>query len=168
MRDILLFPKINNIESIQKTRLKYDRLANKLNPHITIIFPFEDDISDEELYNQLLLITKDIECFKISLKGISLTNDNYAILKVKTGSDKIKKLHDCIYNKLFPEYWRKDIKYIPHITLGQVGDIKEFDCFDINLEFNGIVDSLFIERIGSNEESIIVKEIKFNEHTSKR
>lgn len=164
MRDILIFPKLKNIEIIQNTRLKYDRLAQKINPHITIVFPFEDDISNEELYSQLLLMFNDIQCFEISLKGICLTSDNYVILKVVTGSDKIKKLHDGIYSSLFPQYLRSDIEYIPHVTLGQVKNLKQFDDFDTNMEFYGIVDSLCIEEIGPNEESIIVGEIKLRNH----
>ncbi len=160
MRDILLFPKVENMDLIQKTRLKYDRLASKINPHITIVFPFEDAISNEELYNKLLLIISDMKAFKISLKGINLTSDKYVILKVMTGSDQIKELHDYIYHSVFPKYLRTDIEYIPHITLGQVEDLKDFKEFDIDLEFTGMVDSIFIEEIGANEESIIVKEIK--------
>ena len=162
MRDILLFPKIKNIEIIQNTRLKYDRLANKIKPHITIVFPFEDEITNEELYNKLILLTKDVKCFNISLKGIVLTNDKYVILKVIVGSDKIKKLHDCIYKNVFPKYLRNDIEYIPHITLGQAKDLNEF--LEFNFEFTGTVESIFIEEIGPNEESIIVKEIKFNKY----
>lgn len=158
MRDILLFPKIKNIEIIQNTRLKYDRLANKINPHITIVFPFEDEITNEELYNKLILLTKDVKCFNISLKGIVLTNDKYVILRVIVGNDKIKKLHDCIYKNVFPKYLRNDIEYIPHITLGQAKDLNEF--LEFNFEFTGTVESIFIEEIGPNEESIIVKEIK--------
>lgn len=162
MRDILIFPKIDNIDIIQRTRLKYDKLAKKINPHITIVFPFEDEITNEELYNKLILLTNNIECFNISLKGIVLTNDKYVILKVVTGSDKIKELHDCIYKNVFPEYLRDDIEYIPHMTLGQANDLTEFSQFCF--EFNGTVDSIFIEEIGSNEESIIVKEIKLKKH----
>ena len=129
MRDILLFPNIDNINIIQKIRFKYDKLAQKISPHITIVFPFEDDITNEELYNKLILLTNNIECFNISLKGIIL-----------------------------PKYLRDDIEYIPHLTLGQANDLTEFSNFCF--EFTGIVDSIFIEEIGSNEESIIVKEIK--------
>lgn len=158
MRDILLFPNIDNINIIQKIRLKYDKLAQKISPHITIVFPFEDDITNEELYNKLILLTNNIECFNISLKGIILTNDKYVVLKVVMGSDKIKELHDCIYKDILPKYLRDDIEYIPHLTLGQANDLTEFSNFCF--EFTGIVDSIFIEEIGSNEESIIVKEIK--------
>ena len=48
-RDILIFPKFKNINKIQELRDKYDPLANLIAPHITIAFPFSDNISNEEL-----------------------------------------------------------------------------------------------------------------------
>ncbi len=59
---------------------------------------------------------------------------------------------------MFPKYLRNDIEYIPHITLVQAKDLKEF--LEFNFEFTGTAESIFIEEIGPNEESIIVKEIK--------
>ncbi len=52
-RDILIFPKFKEIEKIQAIRNKYDELANIIPPHITIAFPFNLSISNEELKEQL-------------------------------------------------------------------------------------------------------------------
>ena len=52
-RDILIFPKFKNINKIQELRNKYDPLANLIAPHITIVFPFSDNISNEELIKRL-------------------------------------------------------------------------------------------------------------------
>ena len=35
-RDILIFPKFDNMDIINEVRNKYDRLANLVNPHITL------------------------------------------------------------------------------------------------------------------------------------
>lgn len=48
-RDILILPKFDNINEIQKIRKKYDELYDKIMPHITIAFPFRKSISNEEL-----------------------------------------------------------------------------------------------------------------------
>ena len=45
-RDILIFPKFENIYLIQNIRNKFDPLANLIAPHITLAFPFLDDISN--------------------------------------------------------------------------------------------------------------------------
>ena len=48
-RDILIFPKFNNINKIQSIREKYDELFNVIMPHITLAFPFDSNISNEQL-----------------------------------------------------------------------------------------------------------------------
>ena len=53
LRDILIFPKFDNIEKIQAVRKEKDRLYEKIMPHITLVFPFWDDISDNDLVMQL-------------------------------------------------------------------------------------------------------------------
>ena len=45
-RDILIIPKFNNINKIQKIREKYDELYDIINPHITLAFPFKSNISN--------------------------------------------------------------------------------------------------------------------------
>ena len=92
-RDILIIPEFKNINKIQKIREKYDELFNIIEPHITLAFPFKNDISNEELKQQLLNITKDISPFKIKCKGVTLRKDNrintyYIFLNIQEGSNK--------------------------------------------------------------------------------
>jgi len=48
-RTIMNFPKFKNIEIINEIRNKYDPLADKVNPHITIVFPFACKLENEEI-----------------------------------------------------------------------------------------------------------------------
>ena len=59
-------------------------------------------------------------------------------------------------------HFKKSIKYVPHITLGQSNNIKDLDLFDY--DFKTIVDELAVELIGEHEESIIDKNIKSGGH----
>ena len=158
-RDILIFPKFKNIDKIQEIRKKYDPLANLIEPHITLVFPFSDNISNEELVTKLsnLLIT--FNPFYIIFKGLSLSDDNYIFLNCVKGNKEIIKLHDEIYTKILPTHFKKSLQYIPHITLGQSNNIEEFTTF--KYEFESIINQISIELIGPHEESIIIKNIKF-------
>lgn len=156
-RCILIFPKFKNIDLIQKIRNKYDPLANLIAPHITLAFPFSDDISNEDLISKLTSLLKNFKPFTINFKGVSLSHDNYIFLNCVKGNQEIIQLHDEIYNKILPNYLKKSIKYIPHITLGQSSSIEELDSF--TYEFESIVDEVSIELIGKNEESILIKTI---------
>ena len=49
LRTIMIFPEFDNIDIIDEIREKYDPLSELVRPHITIVFPFEMDITNEEL-----------------------------------------------------------------------------------------------------------------------
>lgn len=157
-RDILIFPKFKNINKIQELRNKYDPLANLIAPHITIAFPFSDNISNEELIKKLTNLLKNFRSFTIVFKGISLSEDNYIFLNCMKGDQEIIELHNEIYKQILTSHLKKSIKYIPHITLGKASSIQELDSFDY--EFKTVVDEISIELIGEHEESIIIKNIK--------
>ena len=65
-RDVLIFPKFNNMNIINDIRNKYDRLANLVEPHITLAFPFRDDMSNEDLINKLSSLLKNYSPFEVS------------------------------------------------------------------------------------------------------
>ena len=46
-RTIMIFPEFDNIDSIDRIRSKYDPLAELVRPHITLVFPFESDITND-------------------------------------------------------------------------------------------------------------------------
>ena len=129
-RDILIFPKFENINKLQELRNKYDPLANLIAPHITIVFPFSDNISNEELIKKITNLLKDFKPFTIVFKGISLSQDNYIFLNCIQGNQEIIELHNEIYKQIITSHSKKSSKYIPHITLGRSNDIHELDSFD--------------------------------------
>ena len=76
------------------------------------------------------------------------------IIEGKTASEINKKIYQNILNDI-------DIKkynYEPHITLGNTNNF--YEKIELNDEFETIVDSIVIEQVGENEESIIESEIK--------
>lgn len=160
-RDILIFPNFNNMNIIDEIRNKYDRLANLVSPHITLAFPFKDEMSNEKLIAKLSVLLKNYSPFEVSFKGVSLSNDNYILLNCIKGNSILIDLHDEIYKNIIPSHYKKAIKYIPHITLGEANDLKDFSSFDY--EFTTIINEVSIEFIGEHEESIIIKNIKLGE-----
>ena len=153
-RDILIFPKFNNMDLIQYVRLKYDKLVNLVEPHITLAFPFSDSMSNEELINKLSILLQSVKPFNVTFKGVFLSEDNYILLNCTEGNKEIINLHDRIYSEIIPTHFRKDLTYIPHITLGQCNNLEAFQ--DFNYEFKTLVDEVFIELVGEHEKSIII------------
>ena len=157
-RAILIFPKFNNIEVIQDVRKKYDRLYGLIKPHITLVFPFQDNISDNLLRENIEEILNNTKSFKAIFKGVSLSEDNYIFLNCKEGKEKIIQIHDKIYEEILPTHYKRERAYIPHITLGQSDNIEMLK--DFNEKFETIIDELTIEFIDKDEKSIVLDRIK--------
>lgn len=159
-RDILIFPQFTNIEKIENIRKQYDELYKILPPHITLAFPFESSMSNDELKNRLMQVLKSVEPFEIVMSGVSLHKDeniktNYIFLNVVSGVKEIKILHNEIYEKVLNQ--KMSFEYIPHITLGTTEN--EQIEFELNNKFKTIVTKVFVEEIGENEESNVLFEV---------
>lgn len=161
-RDILIIPKFNNIDKIQEIRKKYDELYMKIMPHITLAFPFKSNISNKQLKQQLLDITKNVKPFKIRCRGISFRKDErinkyYILLNIIEGEEIINEINYKIYKNILKSINTQKYNYDPHITLGTTNNLDEI--IELNDEFETIVNSIVVEKIGENEESIIESEI---------
>ena len=71
LRTIMIFPEFDNIDIIDEIRAKYDPLAKLVRPHITIVFPFEMEITNDELSMILENRLRDIKSFEIEMQGFS-------------------------------------------------------------------------------------------------
>ena len=159
-RDILILVKFDNIDIINEIQKKYYDLYGVVEPHIAVTFPFESDISDDELYIKLNEIVKNYKPFKIICSGVStpLVDSDYRFLNVIYNKDIIKKLSDEIYENIIPQEleYRDKYQYDPHISLCNKPIDEELVVDD---KFEMIVDSLYVERIGDNDESIFLYSI---------
>ncbi|GFZ30247.1 2'-5' RNA ligase [Clostridium zeae] len=164
-RTIMIFPKFENIHIIDNIRKKYDPLADLVLPHITLVFPFNSELTNEELNFHLEECLRGIPSFEIQLQGFSKQQDkygNYLFLNVIKGMDEIINIHSILYKDKL-EKFDLGYDYIPHMTVGKVSTKelldKAFDdvskCSD---RFSTLVNKISIEMIGEHEESIIVIE----------
>lgn len=129
-REVLLFPEFSNIDKIEKVRKRYDELYGLIKPHITLAFPFDSNISNEELKESLKKHLKDVKKFKINMQGISLKKDkrkdiNYIFLNIVNGKEEIMHIHNLIYEKVLNK--KNKFEYVPHITLGCIKDGEKMD-----------------------------------------
>ncbi len=163
-RTIMIFPQFNNENIINAIRKKYDPLYNLVKPHITLVFPFQDKISNIELEKKLEECFIEIPPFKIILQGISRQKDNYGnyiFLNVKQGERQIIDIHNNLYRNIWKQ--EQDERYIPHMTLGKFqseGEMMEAykDVKDLDSSFETFVDKISVEEIGRRGESFVVIE----------
>ena len=162
LRTILIFPEFDNIERIEQIRKKYDPLAQLIKPHITIVFPFESQMSNEELRQILQNRLKNIKPFDVELTGFSKQADqygNYLFLNIVKGENEISTIHHLLYENELKEF-DSGLPYTPHLTVGKRPSMQALeDAFheieEVNAVFQTIVEKIAVEMIGENEESIV-------------
>ena len=170
-RCIMIFPKFENIEIIDKIRTLYDPLANHVRPHITLVFPFDSDIETNELKEHISSVLSKFTPFEIILNGITPNNNfgRYLFLNIQKGNDEIIELHKSIYTGIllnhYPE-WLKGKAFLPHMTVGSFDNEEEFEIAinetkNIVDSFKTIVNEISVEIIDENEDSIIELNIPF-------
>ncbi len=165
LRTIMIFPNFSNMEAIDLIRKKYDPLANLVRPHITIVFPFDLEVSNDDLSHILDTRLDGIAPFEIELQGFHKCEDrfgNYLFLDMVKGSDMVTSIHDALYNNEFRNC-NFALPYVPHITVGKLSNIDALnkayeDIKDDRSKFVSVVDKISVEMIGENEESIIIIE----------
>ncbi|MES5893739.1 MULTISPECIES: 2'-5' RNA ligase family protein [Bacillus cereus group] len=164
MRTILLFLHNMPIDEIESIREKHDPLFRLIPPHITIVFPFESSISNDELELHMLKVTKGVHPIEIEFSSWISSKGEYLFLEVERGKEKIEELHDRLYIDPLLQFLRTDIVYIPHVTVGRKGSTelateiaKEIPSFHEKL--NCVINRISVERIGENGESIIEFEV---------
>ena len=165
----MIFPEFDNMNIIDEIRDKYDPLAKLVRPHITLVFPFEMDITNDELSLIMEKRLSEIESFEIDMQGFSKCEDgfgNYLFLNVVNGTEIITHLHDLLYSNEFSEF-DLGMQYVPHMTVGKLKTTEELnEAYDSVKEnktlFRSMITKISVEMIGKNEESIIVIEKELN------
>lgn len=169
IRTIMIFPEFENMDVINDIRKKYDPLADLVLPHITLVFPFDSELTNEKLNLHLKESLEGIHPFEIELEGFSKQEDrygNYLFLNIVQGIDVIKNIHDKLYKDKLKQF-DSGRDYVPHMTVGKVSSIELLDkAFDYvskcNEKFSTVVKKISVEMIGEHEESIIIIEHDLN------
>ena len=161
----MIFPEFAEMEIIDEIRERYDPLAHLVRPHITIVFPFENQMSNNDIAEILSVRLKNIHPFELVLNGISKQEDrfgNYLFLDVKEGSAEICTIHNILYDNEFCEH-DLGLGYKPHMTVGKLPTVDALnkayeEVQGISKAFKTMVNRISVEMIGENEESIIIIE----------
>lgn len=157
-RSIVIFPQFGKEKNlIQGIRNRYDPLANKIAPHITLVFPFESEISSHELYQHLTNSLYEFKLFNLTMQGISYER-NYLFLNFIQGQDKIIEIHNLLYSKLLARFLSKKHNYKPHLTVGRFENLdaaktamNKLNNFDreLEIEVNKITTEIILDDLSS-------------------
>jgi 2'-5' RNA ligase len=121
---VVAFTKIgdDDFNWIQEYRRKNDELYfSVIDPHFTLIFPVDAPL--QQFVEEIESCAADLHQIEFEITKAVVNNDAfteycYEFLVPGKGYPQIVDLHDKLYEKNLQGYWRKDIEYIPHITIG--------------------------------------------------
>jgi 2'-5' RNA ligase len=120
-RALVVFPQADQFDVVERMRRRYDPNSRLIAAHVTIVFPFEDAMSDAELRSHVLEATAGLEPFKVRFGGIDVMDD-YIFLNPTTGGDRLIALHNRLYTGSVLRHRSRTQAYHPHVTIGRVAD----------------------------------------------
>lgn len=106
-------------KELEEIRKKYVHYSNKVKPHITLIYVFENK-NQIELKEHITSIANEFNSFEINLNKLGKSKkDYYLYLKPSEGNKEILKLHKRLKSGILNDIDNPDMpKYIAHTTLG--------------------------------------------------
>jgi 2'-5' RNA ligase len=168
-RCMMIFPQFENMRVIDGIRQQYDPLAEHVKPHITLVFPFQSDISASELKDHLIDKLGDFHSFSLRMKGITAVQafGNYLFLNLQEGAEEIIRIHQALYTGLLEPYyppWLKRGGFYPHMTVGRLAEEEAFRkaaeaVKGVAETFDTLVKKSSVEIIDENKDSILELEL---------
>lgn len=154
---IVIFPELSpeQRQIIARIRAAYDPLAMAIDPHITLVFPFESMLPTEDLLAHMRAAVVPITPFEIALRGVTGQQDEWLFLNVKRGNDQLIALHDRLYSGPLESYLLPRYTYAPHLTVGHVTPGEPFETAlqkvaGVTAAFHTVVRKITAYRIANN------------------
>jgi 2'-5' RNA ligase len=97
--------------------MRYDPQVKLIEPHITLMFPVSESIGEDHLVHHLESVLHNWQSFPVHMQGCQISSDDYLFLMIQEGKTNVIRLHDEVYTGILKDYWRKDIPFVPHLTL---------------------------------------------------
>lgn len=161
-RVIFIEPVIENGKVIESLFRKYNPDSSFVNPHICLVFPFESDLTTEEIDNVFQKVLPKYNDFNTRLNGLSISyeeKNNFLFLNVEDENGILKNISEELYGYLGENATLKGT-YTPHITIGKSKLIEEIESIH-NIASNLLMSS-FNAKIHSINSKILVEDADGN------
>ncbi len=165
-RAIVAFPRIESEPEWERGvafRERPDPLARWVAPHVTLVFPFDDPVSNEALHGEVVDALQGVSPFRVVLRGITAHEGEYLFLNVKQGNDPIIELHDRLYRGVLASHRSRRHTFVPHITVGRVAPDDLAAALHasalLDARIVGTIDRVLVEEIAPTGASTIAFEV---------
>lgn len=122
-RVVVAFPTIADASAwaqVMAVRERFDPLAGRIAPHLALVFPFQDPMSDRVLEAHLRSAASQVQRFAITLGEVTAHENEYLFLNVKRGNDAVVHLHDALYTGALAPHRVRMHTFVPHVTVGRL------------------------------------------------
>jgi 2'-5' RNA ligase len=146
---------------INQFRKKYDPQFELIQPHITLMFPVPESVGEKELIHHFASVLKGWASFPLHLHGCQISLDNYVFLLIEEGHANIIHLHDEVYTGILADYWRKEIPFVPHLTLGVLNKNGTNDrevlqeAEELGIDYHCVLDKLHLVMVNDARSKIV-------------
>jgi 2'-5' RNA ligase len=159
--------------SVEPIRQRFDPLAGFLPSHITLVFPFESDLTTQELREHIELSMKGVAPFALTFDGITGSEREYLFLTVHRGCDSIVQMHERLYSGPLQVHLSLTHTYVPHVTVGRLGSDADFDAAlasvaQIDTRIETVAHSLTAYRLEEEGRRLIEFEVRLEKSDSRR
>lgn len=106
---------------IEGIRARYDPLASRIAAHFTLVFPTE--VAEAPLVARVRTALRSCESISVVLRRAAAFPDangsgHYVFLLAEEGQADLLALHDTLYDGVLVAHPRRDVPFVPHVTVG--------------------------------------------------
>jgi 2'-5' RNA ligase len=147
-------------EPIGTLRRRYDPLAERVPPHLTLVFPFESALPADVLRRHVAAAVGGCTPFPVQFAGITGSEGEYLFLNVKRGNATLIALHDRLYSGILHAHRSLAHTYLPHITIGRLADHMSFqqaltDVSSLNVSLESTITAATVYRLEPDGERLV-------------
>jgi 2'-5' RNA ligase len=163
MKCIFLLP--SNLDPlIQEFRLKHDPQSLLVPPHVTVVFPFDIELNDDELTRRCQSAIEGVNPIEAKLGPISIESNGYVCFLLDQGGPEIAEIHNQLYSGPLKDQFI-GTSFKPHITIARFDDrnrlevTRAADLLKPNRGF--VIDQIVVEEIEDNGKSREISRTSF-------
>ena len=119
-RAVVIFPLLPEPDPVASLRRRFDPLVDVVAAHLTLVLPFESDLSLADLRDHVAHAVRGSEPFPIRLEGVTGVQDSYLFLNVTLGNARLVELYERLYSGPLQPYRSLEFSFLPHVTVGRL------------------------------------------------
>lgn len=117
---IVIFPARTYGDDIERFRVAWDPLAEEIRGHITLVYPFQTDLSEDQLRATVAEVARSHHPFAVELGDPTVHEGEYLFLLPRIGGEQIEQLHRELYVAIPDAQLR--VEFVAHMTIGRNAD----------------------------------------------